>query len=211
MRKNKISKINKTKLTNFKKLNTLKERWENNDLNDSEIKKYNKWVVEENIKINEIELRLEHYLCKNILVDLKDNDDLFLKKEKYFSSKNLKNKEIEKIENKLKNLNKNLSIYEIKNLSLGKKIILWNSLRKDIFKNKFMGFSTKKEKKELIIALKNVRNIRNGFAHLKSKKEIFLSLRSLNSMEKINKDKDWIFEKSINLCRKIQTKGRKND
>jgi hypothetical protein len=80
--------------------------------------------VEENIKINEIELRLEHYLCKNILVDLKDNDDLFLKKEKYFSSKNLKNKEIEKIENKLKNLNKNLSIYEIKNLSLGKKIIL---------------------------------------------------------------------------------------
>jgi hypothetical protein len=53
-----------------------------------------------------------------------------------------------------------------------------------------MGFSTKKEKKELIIALKNVRNIRNGFAHLKSKKEIFLSLRSLNSMEKINKDKD---------------------
>jgi hypothetical protein len=30
-------------------------------------------------------------------------------------------------------------------------------------------------------------------------------------MEKINKDKDWIFEKSINLCRKIQTKGRKND
>ena len=200
----------KTKLENFSKIKTLRKRWENENLKTNDLRDYNQWATKQKFEIVEIELRIEHYLCKNILYDLKGVDDLFINKEKYFSSKNLKNGIIDEIIDQLKqNTNKSITINLIKNLTLGKKIILWQSLKKNIFKNKFLGLKSK-EKKEIIIALRNVRNIRNGIAHLESKEQILKRLKVFDPKEK--NDKETIYKKSMGMCKKMQQKrGVKND
>ena len=200
-----MSEIKEMKLIKFSKLTALKNRWNDNDLTITKLRGYNKWSVNEKFKIIEIELRLEHYLCKNILVDLENKDDLFKKekRKKYFSSENLKNGIIDEIIKKLKKENKKLTINTISNLSFGQKKRLWCSLNKNIFKNKFMGLNTEKEQKEIVVALENVRNIRNGIAHLESEKQIYSKLRKFDSNKKMSKLE--IYKKSISLCRKIQS------
>ena len=212
---NAIQKVNKLKIVPFSKLNYLRVRWDEPDLMLKDIKTYNMWSNNQRYKIIMFELTLEHYLTKNIIVDMHGKDDLFKEEnlELYFSSRARKDKIFIGVIKYVKNKNKDSipSIEYMKELDFGKKLIIWKGLKKNIFKNKFMGIKTQNQK-ALIVALDNIRNVRNGIAHMNSKAQ------TLNTMKYISKNeekqtKEQLYKDSLKLCNKlgIKPKGDNND
>ena len=141
MGKNKKTNIIKSQiLKNFKKIDVMKERWDNPKLKQVDISKYNKWSLEKWRGTTTIELRLEHYLCDNIKVDLKSKNDLFENIDGYFNKEYQKYQKFESVIEKLKNIaeDSKINILHIRELTFGQKLIIWNYLKNSIFKNKFL-------------------------------------------------------------------------
>ena len=151
-----------------------------------------------------IELRLEHYLCDNIKVDLKNKNDLFENIDDYFNNECQNDQKLKLVIEKLKNIaeDSKINILHIRKLMFGQKLIIWNYLRNSIFKNKFLGIN-KEEEKYLVTSLNNIRLMRNGIAHLDSKEQIFKKLRQIDSNKRMNKKE--LYKESFKIANKMQT------
>ena len=212
---NTIQKVNKLKIVPFSKLKYLRVRWEEPNLTLKNIREYNLWSSEQRYKIIMFELMLEHYLTKNIIVDMNGKDDLFKEENLnlYFSSRSRRDKIFIGVIKYVKNKNKGSipSVEYMKELDFGKKLIIWKGLKKNIFKNKFMGIKTQNQK-ALIASLDNIRNVRNGIAHMNSKAQTLNAMKYI-WVNKVEKTKIQLYKDSLKLCNKIGTKpeGDKNE
>lgn len=196
--KSKVSIIDKNdKLKQFKKLDYLRDRWELDHLSLEQLKDYNKWTNIQRYTLILIELEFEHYLTRNIYIDLKDQE--FEKDyKKIFSNRSRKSRPFIKTFDELKEIAEQKKIIpeHIASLSFGKKIIFWNALKSDIFNNKFFNLDIKHHNL-LRTSLNNLRIIRNGIAHIESRDQMLSKLREVDW-------KDTLTNKRENKNRLIQ-------
>ena len=205
----------KIELFPFSKINYLKVRWEDENLTIKGIREYNDWSSKQRYKIIMFELMLEHYLTKNIIYDLKGNDDLFsdINYERYFTKLSRSDKIFKSVIKNIKNTHKgsSVSVEFMKELTFGKKMIIWKALKKNVFKNKFMGVRQENQK-QLIAALDNMRNVRNGIAHMNSKNQTLNKMKYITKKD-VARTKTQLYNDSMKLCHKMKVvlEGDKNE